>query len=195
MGWGSIALLCQDEDNSDEDIGNVFDSVGNDDDGNDDAGNTDGGNDDDQLTMVRVSESSNKLHRQGEDDCRVLLRRDRVQGLKIPGDDGVNVVDSHDHGHHHHCHLSWSAAGDCEITSAASFKALAAFCSPSLAITLMAMMILLMITRRVMRIKRGIKLEMLMTMKKMILLMLMITTLALASLVDSASAAIALCIC
>ena len=28
--------------NSDEDIGNVFGSVGNDDDGNDDAGNTDG---------------------------------------------------------------------------------------------------------------------------------------------------------
>ena len=128
-------LFRQDRDDSYDDIGNVFGGVGNDDDGNDDVGNTDGGNNDDQLTMVRVSESSNKLHRQGEDDCRVLLRRDRVQGLKIPGDDDVNVVDSHDHGHHHHCHLSWSAAGDCEITSAASFKALAAFCSPSLAIT------------------------------------------------------------
>ena len=81
MGWGSIALLCQDEDNSDEDIGNVFDSVGNDDDGNDDAGNIDGGNDDDQLTMVRVSESSNKRQRQGEEDRRVL-NRSMVQGLR-----------------------------------------------------------------------------------------------------------------
>ena len=133
--WDMGQLFRHDKDGSDDDIGNVFDGIGNDDDGSDDVGNTDGGNDEDQLTMVRVSESSNKLHRQGEDDCRVLLRRDRVQGLKIPGDDDVNVVDSHDHGHHHHCHLSWSAAGDCEITSAASFKALAAFCSPSLAIT------------------------------------------------------------